>query len=125
MNVRSTDWTLVLWLCEEAISGRLTTRGLWEHAPVADDHPMLTGVIEDIEDVVEHSPFRHTKHWNVWRLMVPWRTLLGDTIVLRLADSLEQAQVVRQRLLAELPQSATDIESAVRRHLKDTTDARE
>jgi hypothetical protein len=123
--VRSSEWTLVLWLCEEASAGRLTTRDLCEHAPAADVHPMLTGIIEDIEDVVEHSPGRHTEHWNVWRLMEPWRILLGDTVILQLAESLHQAQVVRQRMLAALPKSASDIESAVRRHLVDTSGAKE
>ncbi len=86
---------------------------------------MLTGVIEDIEDVVEHSPSRHTKHWNVWRLMEPWRILLCDRAILQLADSLDQARVIRQRLLADLPKSASDIESAVRRHVIDTSGAKE
>ncbi len=86
---------------------------------------MLTGIIEDIEDVVEHSPGRHTEHGNVWRLREPWRILLGDTVILQLAESLLQAQVVRQRMLAALPKSVSDIESAVRRLLVDTSGAKE
>ena len=112
------DRELIVLLCHDALADRLDIRQLWPRVPPDLSHPLLALIVDDIENVVEHSPGRERDvYWTTFVKMHEFRTLVLDMLVLDSAADLDRAQRLRDSVLKALPLTRLEIEAAVQRQL--------